>query len=307
MTAATVSLGSVTAGCRGRLAAHYGPKVEAWLSQVPALLDAAAGRWDVTLSGYHDAGHASVLATGTDHAGLPVILKAWFDRDRYVREVAALRYWEPANGRVVLADDQPSAVALLAVVGPGPGGAPRPEDDVPRVARALARLHRQPLPTDAFPHLDGYLREEVAARICRRMPCHGDDIPLCVTRGRRDAVPEPTGRPAVLLHADLYRENVLFDDRGEPVFVDPLPMIGDPAFDWAFFAVYYDLADDPRPRLRAAAEISRIDQQTLLPWCRIQCLDGLLFYRETGDHRAGRMVEVMTALEAWTSRSSPRR
>ena len=298
MTSATVALGPLTAGCRERLVAHYGPRVAPWLRQVPALLDTAARRWDVALSGYHDAGHASTLAMGIDRTGSPMILKAWFDHDRYAHEVAALRQWEPVNGPVVLADDGPSAVALLAVVGPGPGGAPRPADDVRPVARALARLHRRPLPIGAFPRLDDYLREEVAARIRRRLPDHGELVPPWLAPTQRGIVPEPTGRAAVLLHADLYRENVVFDHRGAPVFVDPLPMIGDPAFDWAFFTVYYDLAADPRPRLRAAAEISGIDQRILLPWCLLLCGDGLLFYRQTGDHRANRIVEVAAALAA---------
>jgi streptomycin 6-kinase len=100
----------------------------------------------------------------------------------------------------------------------------------------------------------------------------------------------------VLLHADLYRENVLFDHNGRPVFIDPLPMTGDPVFDWAFWTVYYDLARDPSHRLLTAARVGGICPTRLLPWCLILCLDGLLYYVETADPRITRMIEVMTVL-----------
>jgi streptomycin 6-kinase len=74
--------------------------------------------------------------------------------------------------------------------------------------------------------------------------------------------------------------------------------LGDPAFDWAFFIVYFDLARDPVPRLHAASLVSRIGIRALAPWCLRLCLDGLLYYREASDDREHRMEEVMSALAA---------
>ncbi|SDH42501.1 streptomycin 6-kinase [Sinosporangium album] len=100
----------------------------------------------------------------------------------------------------------------------------------------------------------------------------------------------------MLLHADLYRENILFDNARGVVFIDPLPMVGDPVFDWAFWTVYYDLERDPVDRLKLANQASGISSGELVPWCLTLCLDGLLYYRQVGDSRLGRMRDVMAAM-----------
>lgn len=52
----------------------------------------------------------------------------------------------------------------------------------------------------------------------------------------RAALCAPPHRRA-MPHSDLYAENVLFTTSGQPVFIDPHPKIGSPAFDWAFWCV----------------------------------------------------------------------
>ena len=85
------------------------------------------------------------------------MLKAWFDRGRYQREIAALQHWEAVNGPVVLAQDDSNAVACLSLIGGTPGGGPRPADGDRSVASALARLHIHSPPDDGFSSLDEYL------------------------------------------------------------------------------------------------------------------------------------------------------
>jgi streptomycin 6-kinase len=237
-----------------------------------------------------------VLAVAHTVNGEPVMLKVWYDRDRYRNEIAAMRHWEPVNGRIVRAQDDEHATACLALVGPGPGGALQPVDGDRRVAEALARLHSCPMSRAGFPTLDSYLRGTVEPRIRQRMRRYGSPG-VGITCGS-SAGPMPSHGRLVLLHADLYRENVPFTVDGRPVFLDPLPMIGDPAFDWAFFTVYFDLARDPLARLRTASLASGIEVGTLVPWCLRLCADGLLYYREVGDDRERRMEEVMSALAA---------
>ena len=292
-----MSLGPVSAACRKRLLATHGRQADPWLDRVPKLLDQAAERWKLKLSGYHDAGHASVLAVATSIERGTVVLKAWFDRERYVNETAALRCWEPVNGRVIRTQDDELAVACLDVVGGVVAGRSRPPDDERRVAAALQMLHGHDGSGHCFPLLERHLAGRVEPRIRNRARRFAGKIPVeCVGLGfdalrRRDRHGAP-----VLLHADLYKENVPFGLDGKPVFLDPLPMRGNAAFDWAFFVIYHDLATDPVARLHLAAEASNHSVAALMPWCLMLCLDGLLYYHEVVDGREPRMAEIMATL-----------
>lgn len=301
-------LGEVPTDCRQRLLAHYGPAAQPWLDTARDLLERAARRWKLMPGGYHDAGHASVIVTATAPDGHPLLLKAWCDPARYRREVAALRFWGGGPTAEVLGTADDLAVAALGLVGGQPGGSVRPRCETQLVAAALQALHelgRRQRPS-GLPLLADFLGQEVLPRIGRR--ARGIDL------GERrrlvdDAFVALPGlrehpRRTTVLHADLYRENVPFDDAGLPRLIDPLPMLGDAAFDWAFWTVYYDLGEGTADRLAAAAGISRIAVTELMPWCRLLALDGLLYYLESGDERAPRMARVLSGLSPASPRSS---
>jgi streptomycin 6-kinase len=290
----TPTLGGVPPTARRRLVDHYGPAVDSWLDAVPGLMNQAASRWGLTLVNYHDAGCASSIAVARTPGGRSVLVKAWYEHDRYTHEIVALRIWHGRQVPKVVHQADDLAIAALELVGGQPGGAIRPPDELEAVALALADLHAAHGRGNTFPHLDEYLSTVVRPRIGRRLHDVGGDIPRETIEVLR--VLDPYVRSDTLLHADLYWENVLFDVNGRPVFVDPLPMVGDPVFDWAFWIVYYDLLRDPVPRLLLASAIGEIQEAELVSWCLCLCVDGLLFYRETGDPRAPRMADVMAIL-----------
>ncbi|MET9479953.1 aminoglycoside phosphotransferase family protein [Streptomyces sp. NPDC006638] len=305
---ATRTLGEVPAGCRQRLLAHYGPVAQAWLDTAPDLLEQAAERWKLSLGDYYDAGHASVIATAIALDGRPLLLKAWTDPARYRHEVSALRLWAggPTVDIVEAADDQ--AMAALELVGGRPGGAERPEREVQMVAAALQGLHalgRRRRRPNSFPLLADHLSTEMLPRIRRRMETLDLGARHLVVDAALPALAglQEDGDRTTVLHADLYRENVPFDRLGHPRLLDPLPMLGDAAFDWAFWTVYYDLGHGTNGRLAAAARISRIPIPVLAPWCRALALDGLLYYLEARDPRAPQMAEVLAGISASTPRS----
>lgn len=176
------------------------------------------------------------------------------------------------------------------------------------VAAALHGLHafgRHRRRAGVLPLLTDHLDGEVGPRIGRRLQTLnlGSWRPLAEAGQSTVADLKEGSRRSTVLHADLYRENVLFDWRGLPRLIDPLPMVGDPAFDWAFWAVYYDLGRATNRRLAIASRVSRVPIPVLAPWCRLLAVDGLLFYVESGDPRATLMAEVLGDLLATTSRS----
>lgn len=299
----------VSEGCYQRLIGHYGNAARAWLATVPTLLTQAARRWRLDIAGYHDAGHASVLAVAATSTGVPVMLKAWFDPSRYIRETGALSQWRggPVPRLLHAADDL--YIAALTLIADMPGGRPAPAADEEKVAAGLRQLHSFSVAAavGGTPSLDDYLAEQMLPRIRRRSDQFGGNLPAdCLIAGRRAAARLNLGaRRPLLLHGDLYQENIPFDQNGRPVFLDPLPMIGDPAFDWAFWTVYYDLMRDPVHRLQLAGTYAEIPVEELLPWCLTLSLDGLLYYYEYADSRLGRMVEVIKTLAAVPVSTSP--
>jgi streptomycin 6-kinase len=301
------SLGPVTSGARQRLTGHYGPAANEWLNGVPKAIADAAAEWNLTVTGYHDVGCASVIALASDGHHTPHVIKAWCDPGRYRHEVAALRLWGPPVAPAVTHAADHLAMAALRLVADRPGGTAAPADEYDAVAHSLRQLHSRARAPEGFPSLESYIEGEVRPRIHRRASVTDAKIPkACLIRGMAAVNRLPMRLDErVLLHADLYRENVLFGHNGRPVFIDPLPMTGDPVFDWAFWTVYYDLARDPSHRLVTAARVGDIRPTGLLPWCLMLCLDGLLYYLETADPRVTRMIEVVTVLgDLWeTDRS----
>ncbi|MFJ3518599.1 aminoglycoside phosphotransferase family protein [Streptomyces sp. NPDC090131] len=299
---ATQMLGNVPSGCRERLLAHYGPSVQKWLEAAPGFLAEAAKRWDLSLRGYHDAGHASAVALAVAPDGSRLVLKAWVDPVRYRHEITALRVWAggPTANVAEAADDL--SVAALELVGGRPGGADRPARETQSVAGAIHRLHAlgRRRPGSGVPMLTDFMREVVLPRIHQRaqaldlgtrdglvqQACHG-------LAGLSQAPDRTT-----VLHADLYAENVIFDARRQPRLIDPHPVEGDAAFDWAFWSVYYDLDRGMADRLATAARISRIPVPEILPWCRALAVDGLLYYREIHDPAEPKIAAVLSDLMA---------
>jgi hypothetical protein len=79
--------GPVTVGTRQRLTGHYGPAINEWLNSVPEAVADAAAQWGLTVTGYHDAGCASVIVLASDGDHVSHVIKAWYDPDRYRHEL----------------------------------------------------------------------------------------------------------------------------------------------------------------------------------------------------------------------------
>lgn len=274
------SHGSVLPGARDRLLAHYGPDAGKWLDAVPQLLVEAAERWKLTLQSYHDAGHSSVVAVARDIHGTPVLLKAWYELARYCDEITALRLWAGGPTADVLETADDLSAASLELVGGQPGGIARPAQEVQVVAAVIHSLHvvgaQRGRP--ALPRLGDHLQHTVLPRVARRATVLG-----LGRRARlvREAIPElhalrESPARTTVLHADLYRENVIFDGTGNARLIDPHPMVGDAVFDWAFWTVHYDLGQATFQRMAIASRISQIPVPEISAWCRAIALDSLL-------------------------------
>ncbi|MFI9270208.1 aminoglycoside phosphotransferase family protein [Kitasatospora sp. NPDC052896] len=287
-----------------RLREHYGPGVHGWLARAPEVFNEAARRWQLTLDSYHDAGHASLVMVARERtSGREVLLKAWPDHSRYRNEMIALGIWAAGPAVRVLEHADDLGVAALEMVAAVPGGSVGPEmHEYETVAAALWQLHRLGRAANtaaaALPSLHDFLECELVPRVHRRLAAQRPQLEVDWARlGERLVTGlRPDAARASVLHADVYRENVLFDDHRKPVLADPLPMVGDEVFDWAFWTVYYNLGTDTRDRFEIAVTTAGHDPRRLRHWSLALCVDGLLYYRELGDHRALVMERVIAGL-----------
>jgi len=78
------------------------------------------------------------------------------------------------------------------------------------------------------------------------------------------------------------------------VFIDPLPMVGDQAFDWAFWAVYYTPLEGFERRLALCELHAPCSIDRIVQWAAILVTDGALFYIETQDERAAEMLRILS-------------
>lgn len=285
----------IPSGARDRLREHYGKSVDAWFNGLPAALARAARRWRVNLTGYHDAGWASVVAVGQGESGRDVLIKALPETSRYHQERAALMHWSGAPVGRLLGFDDFNQMLLLVSVASTPGGAERPSDHTERVANVLPRLHdAESPPRGAVPLLTNYYSGPVVRRIGVRAEQFGDLLCQQAIRRALQLCDELCRRPAKLamLHADLYAENVLFDERSQPVFIDPHAKLGSPAFDWAFWSVYYISTGGFAERAAFCREIVPHLYEEMLAWSLTLAVDGGLYYLDVGDER----IDYMRAL-----------
>ncbi|MGH3734667.1 MAG: aminoglycoside phosphotransferase family protein [Micromonosporaceae bacterium] len=289
------ALAALPVGVLRRLRKHYGSLIHEWLRDVPSIVTDLADEWDLTVLRYHDAGWTAVLAV-CERAGKTYLLKVTPDCERFTRERAALDHWNGAPvGSVVQACPSHRALLLRAVAG-RPGGAGRPVDDARRVAERLPELHSCGAPSvgASVPALLDHHRAEVRPRVRERLTRlpHCLDKAMLRTALAFDAEQLMAGMEPVMLHADLYAENITFDEQGQPVFIDPHPMLGPAAYDWAFWCVYYT-AEQFNRRLDLCHESAAVPFDEALRHIAVLALDGYLYYLDTDDPRAGSTRAVL--------------
>ncbi|WP_162830106.1 aminoglycoside phosphotransferase family protein [Amycolatopsis palatopharyngis] len=261
---------------------------------------ATASSCDITVDGFHDAGWASVVGVGRFTTGQPVILKAIPDSDRYQQERAALTHWGGHSASRLISSDDTTQILLIELVGSAAGGSPRPDDHIERIADALPQLHEVEVKScTPVPTLRGYYVRTVLPRIERRASRFGEAVGERNVRLALDLGADlcATSNQRAMLHADLYAENILFDSNLTPVFIDPHPKVGSPAFDWAFWCVYYRQDGEFATRIRLCR--SRVPglHDEVLAWSLTLAVDGALYYKANDETNVAAMQLVISSPE----------
>ncbi len=242
---------------------HFGARGRVWLDQLPARVERYARLWQFELE-HH-------LAGGLGGPWTPA-----------QPEIAALTLWSGKPAPSLLRSDAVGGALLIERIEPGlmfEGGAAAA--DAGRLADLLRELHA-PSPTstlaEEFPSLAEVVEklittadeeaearshtEAVALRPTLERGCRTVEAPLDSCDGR-----------ATVLHGDLENKNILICRKRGLAAIDPLPCIGDPAYDAGYWAASTPPDEAREQRCMLLAEALDLDSKRVRLWAFVAVLD----------------------------------
>ncbi|HVX43360.1 MAG TPA: aminoglycoside phosphotransferase family protein [Mycobacteriales bacterium] len=280
-----------------------------WLADLPAICRRLSVEWSVELGTTLDGCHIS-LVIAADRAGEPFVLKVplpsaielgTLPAGARADEAAALRVWA-GDGAVRLVEFDAATEAMLqerCVPGTTLDRHDHPDEIA---AELLTRLHRTPA-TGRFERLA--VRADALARdLPARFERAGAPFDHWLLDSAVESLKSLTGGPEVLLHGDFHLHNILAAEREPWLAIDPLPMIGDPAYDAVQYLLFRkgDLADPVRDWKEVMDRFCRridVDAERVRAWTFARLVtDALASYGE------GLPVTEMEAYQGdlWTAR-----
>ncbi|MET8153336.1 aminoglycoside phosphotransferase family protein [Actinoplanes sp. NPDC049668] len=286
------------------VANSWGDAGRDWLAGLPALVDAVARDWRLSVGAPYPLSF-NWVAPVRRADGSPAVLKLGVPTaPDLAAEAAALSFFAGAGAAALLDHDADRGALLLERVEPGRTLRTLVRDHDERATAVLIavmrRLHR-PAPTGLACHeLAGY-GDAFAAHL-RRYP--GDDpIPrrlveraaglfaeLCASAPRR-----------VVLHGDLHHENVLAGTREPWLAIDPHGVLGDPGYEVG--ASLYNPFDGDEPvldllpaRVEQFADGLGMPLERVVAWGFVQAVLSEVWSSEGGPAAPGQGLEVALSL-----------
>ncbi|MGH3902756.1 MAG: aminoglycoside phosphotransferase family protein [Pseudonocardiaceae bacterium] len=212
-----------------------------WLLRLPARIEAFAKSWILVPREILIGGAMSCCIACTDTEGDLCVLKIPIDLTTGRLEAAALAFWAEKGGvPAVKRIDNESGTFLMRFVEGGVAG----PDPVALFADLLVRLRGAdllPVGND-FPDLESNVAMRTSWAVERfNIPKYSEGLTyLSTARRLATRLLESREFGYKLCHGDLQSKNILSKISGEYVAIDPLPAMGDPHFDAAFWCVMQD-------------------------------------------------------------------
>lgn len=212
----------------------FGEPGQRWLDELPAQLDMLVSDWQLEPGEPLGNGLPINLVVAADRGGKPSVLKIGYPGVETLAEMDVLGLWRGRPDCVQLIDHQPSAgVMLLERILPGDdfrtAGLATATDQVKQLIRAMPIRVESP---DQFPAYVDWCEQAF-----RRYRDHHDDWfnPYIEVAGR--LVRELTAAYDAdwLLHGDLHHENMLLNEYGDYVVIDPKGCIGPRVLEYGRF------------------------------------------------------------------------
>lgn len=291
---------SFSAGVAGRAPE---PQIsgDAWLLQLPGLVEASLAEWELTLDG--DPMHgvcALVLPVRLRDDSTSVLKVTWPHADA-AHEHLALQHWGGRGTVRLLAANPGRWTMLLERLDGSLDLQDVPIDEACQVIGGLLRQLDHP----ALPQLSR-LSEEVA-RLVERLDSATKAIPRRFVEQARGVLSDLAADGAIdsrMVHTDLHYGNVLAADRQPWLAIDPKPLAADPAFAvtpslwnrWDEAIASGDLRRHLRRRLSIICEAAGIDEERARAWSIVREVQMALWAASEDD--AGELTKAIAIIKA---------
>ncbi|MCW3100783.1 MAG: aminoglycoside/hydroxyurea antibiotic resistance kinase [Chthonomonadaceae bacterium] len=213
---------------------EFGAEGAQWLAHLPLRIAELEQAWGFRVGPAFDHGGAvSWVAPVELEDGSEAVLKIGIPHDEARFESQALRFLEGRGAVRLLQASEDGFALLLERCVPGTDLWSLDEEEGNAVAcRILARMWREPELGAPFISLSDSVAKwwDDLPHNTTAAACEGEVVAEAVARGRELAASQPQ---SVLLHGDFHPGNVLAAQREPWLFIDPKPLVGEPAYDLA--------------------------------------------------------------------------
>lgn len=282
-----------------QIARNFGAEGERWLAALPGQIAALERAWALTrVADVPVAGECAWIGV-VRRDGDDAILKVTVPHDEARHEGEALRVWAGDAAVRLLARGADGFALLLERCVPGDTLWALPVDAGNAVACAVGQRLWRPVGADApFDRLS-----DLVARWSRELPLDGPGqgysrlmIDEAVRLGQALVASSPA---PLLLHGDLHPGNILAAQREPWLAIDPKPVVGDPAYDWAQLLgnrceAALALADPCAELVRQALQLAALcgqDPRRVAGWAFVKALGW-----DVGPSRADLLFDAWEAL-----------
>jgi streptomycin 6-kinase len=258
-----------------RFVTHYfGASGRAWLERLPEVIESAAARWGLEIEHALEGGLLSCVLAVRCRDGGAAVLKIAGPWTAARHEAVALEHWDGGPAPRLLGFDEHLSALLLERIWPG---------DVPvdvscdQAGQLIRTLYARP-PTNSQIAVLPSLAELVEDRFvtagteaAARSETDFADLAPRIQRARLAAAELLGGfaGPGMLVHGDLEQRNIVRCQRRGLAAIDPMPCVGDPAYDAAYWAADGQQAADLEQRCHALARHASLDPGRVLRWASI--------------------------------------
>jgi streptomycin 6-kinase len=264
------------------VARHFGARGRDWLDRLPEQVERYLARWRLEFEHFLPGGLMSCCLAVRTEAGQAAVLKLSGPWTSASAEALALRAWNGGPAPMLLRSDEDGDALLLERISPadqfGDGTGP---GEIQLLAELLASLHAPALDRGTkahLPALPAVVEKQIVTagdEALARSIAEGKELRPRLKRARARAM-ELLGSSAgrdVLLHGDLESKNILYCQSRGLVAIDPLPCVGDPAYDAGYWLAF---ALDPKAWERASAQLAKrldLEPARVRAWASVVALD----------------------------------